>query len=273
MDRRSRTLVLLASALAVTVLTTGAAGVAEAQNTRFPADIQEQVEAYRQAHPTDLEGLDAFQQSLGAEPMQVYVGAEASGPVGAAEAERLLAAPSSMMSNASLAADVPIDAFDVFLTVTRYADPYVNQVNAVGSWNYRDDYVNGSAPENISSLARSTTCYTTGNTYLNAYDYQGNDYSSQTYLSDGGLNGTTVGRVRDVTSGFALLTDNGTHSTWYEAAVGCEDFAAEYRYEHNQDGNGITSISADLGVLTVSYDPQPLTLQKATSVVTPTPAS
>lgn len=260
--RRLSAFLLVMSAIVLGLGAPASAG----DEQRSAEEVREQVEAYRRAHPGDLDGLDKLQQSLGAEPMKVYmVGAD--GPVDAVEAERLLSVSSE--SSSGLAAAVPVDAFDVFLAVSRFDDPYVNQVNAVGSWNYRDDYVNGSAPDNISSLASESTCYNVTNTYLTARDYQGNDNSGLMYVSGGGLNGTTVAGIRDATSGFALLTDNGEHSTWYEAPPGCFDFRAEYRLEHNQDGGGISSVSAGFGFLTITYDSGPATLQKATGVVSP----
>jgi hypothetical protein len=162
---------------------------------------------------------------------------------------------------------VPTNAFSVSLTLLY--DLYLNRV-ATGFWNFRDDYVNGSAPDDVATVQSNLggNCFRTGALVLRAYDYTGANYSGQTYISDGGVNGSPIMGIRDRASGFRLLTDNGylrvTYNRTNRAGCSSVQLGAAFQYEHNQDGSGGFSASAGWGFFNISYSNSGSTLRKGT---------
>lgn len=82
--------------------------------------------------------------------------------------------------------------------------------------------------------------------------------------------------VDDATSGFKLLTDNGSYTISFKRQKpGCDGEAlqARYYFEHNQDGgNEGWNFSISLGVFSIGYTSGDMdALQKATGVFRTTP--
>ncbi|WFE31757.1 hypothetical protein [Micromonospora sp. WMMD975] len=137
----------------------------------------------------------------------------------AAEAQSELAARKAAKPapSSSRAYAVPTDAFTVSMTLNY--DLYLNRV-VTGSWNFRDNYVNGSDPDDVATIQTNLGggCFRTGSLVRHAADYTGADYTGQTGAS--GCGSTKLG--------------------------------AQFQYEHNQDGSGGFSASAGWGVFSIS---------------------
>lgn len=256
----------VAALSAIAVLATGQTA-ALAKDWRIAA--QAKIDAFADEHPDDYTGLDQLMAKYGLPPMKVRING-IDRDLTSAEAEAELAARKSAAAKSTSAGTyaVPVDAFTVALSLAY--DLYMNRV-ARGSWNFRDNYVNGSAPDDVATVQANLAngCFRTGTLQRKAADYSGVDYTGQTYVDDGGVNGSPIFGIRDVTSGFKLLTDNGYFRVTYNktGASGCgsAQLGAQFQYEHNQDGSGGFSASAGWGFFSVSYSNPGSKLRKSTS--------
>jgi len=241
---------------------------ASAKDWRVAA--QAEIDTFMDRHPTDYVGIDRLLTKYGLPPMIVRVDG-IDRDLTSAEAEAILqqrqaTSPSGGVTPMS----VPVDAFSVNITI-QY-DLYLNRV-VTGSWNFRDDYVNGSASDDVATVQTNLGggCFRTGGITRKAADYAGVDHTSLTYVDDGGVNGSPIFGVRDSTSGFKLLTDNGYFKVVFNktGASGCTSakLGAEFQYEHNQDGSGGFSATAGWGAFSVSYADPGSKLRKSTSAV------
>jgi hypothetical protein len=217
-----------------------------------PAEIEARIATYKKAHPNDLVGLDKFQQTLGASPTW-YLPAGATAPISASAAQALLDSAGQMGPTA-----VPVDAFTVGISGTWYASS--SQWRIAGSWNFRDNYVNGSDPDDVSELtADPSMCINKAmSTFFYIYNYTGTQQTSNWYLYDSGVSHpTTVVRINDGVSGFVTNFDHGEHVTYFgKASSGCSSnrVRAAYKYEHNQDySSNSISISVAWNFLSISY--------------------
>lgn len=112
---------------------------------------QAEIDAYTDAHPTDYTGIDKLLTKYGLPPMQVRING-IDRDLTSAEAEAELAAREAAKPQATSAgtlAAVPTDAFSVAMTLNY--DLYLNRV-VTGSWNFRDNYVNGSNPDDVATV-------------------------------------------------------------------------------------------------------------------------
>ncbi|MFI5494363.1 hypothetical protein [Actinoplanes sp. NPDC051859] len=239
---------------ATAILSTGQAA-ASAKDWRI--DAQAEIDAYTDAHPTDYVGRDRLLVKYGLPPMQVRIDGIGR-DLTAAEAQKEMNARKAAESKAPAAISiraVPTDAFSVSVTINY--DLYLNRV-VVGSWNFRDNFVNGSNPDDVATVqANLGSCFRTGSMVRKAADYTGKDYTGNTYVDDGGVNGSPIFGVRDRVSGFKMLTDNGyfrvTYNKTNASGCGSAKMGAQFQYEHNQDGGSGFSASAGWGFFSVSY--------------------
>lgn len=251
-----RTAVAVLGAMAVT-----ATGQTAALAKDWRVAAQAKIDAYQDQHPTDYTGIDRLLTKYGLPPMKVRIDG-IDRDLTSAEAEAELAA------RASAVYAVPTDAFNVAITINY--DLYLNRV-VTGSWNFRDNYVNGSDPDDVATVQSNLGggCFRTGSLVRKAADYTGVDYTGQTYIDDGGVNGSPIFGIRDRTSGFKLLTDNGYFKATYNrtGASGCgsTQLGAQFQYEHNQDGGAGFSASAGWGFFSVNYSNPGSKLRKSTS--------
>lgn len=229
------------------------------------AALELKIKLYRQAHPGDIVGLDRFEQSLGATPMMT---------LDRATGRLIPVAQRSPNGSPFIPMSTPTDAFNLTGPYANWWGPGCgagcsNAWRIEGDWNYRDNYVNGSDPDNVSSVAGSGVCFRAGDTFFGVYDYKGGNHTSLAYLYDAELNGSSVVRINDSVSGFMLYSDNGWHATWFVKASGCynNNFYAKYLYEHNQAGGSITGIDFSWPSLTVHYSTSVDRLQKSTGQI------
>lgn len=251
---------------AIAVVATGQTA-ALAKDWRIAA--QAEIDAYADANPRDFVGIDKLLAKYGLPPMKVRINgidrdltsAEAEAELAAREAGKPEATPIGTLA-------VPTDAFSVAMTL--YYDLYLNRV-VTGSWDFRDNYVNGSDPDDVATVQSNLggNCFRTGTIVRKAADYAGADFTGQTYVEDGGVNGSPIFGIRDRASGFRLLTDNGYFKVTYNktGASGCgsAQLGAQFQFEHNQDGTSGFSASAGWGFFSVSYSGAPAKLRKSTS--------
>jgi hypothetical protein len=268
---RSRTIAAFAAAVTLTIV---APSAARADDTDWRAAAQAEIDSYTDQHPDDLTGIDQLRIKYGLSPMQISVSG-VDGILTSAQAEQAIAqqqeAPSPSAAGSADTAHimaVPSDAFTVWVSVSR--DLY-NNPTVIGNWNFRDNYVNGSAPDDVAAIQASVgDCYRLKN---NGIDYRVSDYtgavqSGRIYLYDGGVNGSPIIGVRDRVQGFRLLVDNGYFRARYERNGSCSSsFGGMFTYEHNQDGENGFSAGASWGHISISYSAQCLTLRKSTNAV------
>jgi hypothetical protein len=162
----------------------------------------------------------------------------------------------------------PVDAF----TVGFFWAPTTGGVGfATGTWDFRDNYVNGSAPDNIGTIGvQLNDCLQIGRTTITARYYDGRPAGPNVaYVRDAGLNGSPVVGVRDQTSAFQQNADNGAVTTTVEKKKGCGPTSTrgQFIYEHNQDGGSILNISVGFGLLSISYSGGTTSLQKSAGPV------
>lgn len=221
---------------------------------------------YAEQNPRDFVGINALAEKEFGTSIQFSV-SNVDGPVDAQTADMLSnqkVLPPGMVTPLS----VPVDAFGV----VGYWLPTTGRVATyMGTWDFRDDYVNGSAPDDFASIMFdwSSNCLIMTNTTWNSYYYDGVRTTDSTmYLKDGGIGGSPITGLRDATSGFKLNVDHGHMSATVTRKLGCnaQPFGAQFAYEHNQDGGSAVSVSASfLGGLSIGYSGSPSSMQKSNS--------
>lgn len=190
------------------------------------------------------------------------------GPVDAYTADSLVNHKEDVPPPGVGARAVPTDAF----SVSGYWLPTAGRMATyMGTWDFRDDYVNGSAPDDFATvmLDFSSGCYNLVTVTYNSFTYDNQATSSAMYTKDGGVGGAPIVGLRDQASGFALNVDHGWVQVTAMRNFGCStagSLGAQFAYEHNQDGNSAVSVSASFGAgLSVGYSGSEAALQKSTS--------
>lgn len=261
---------LLASVVAASSVALPAATATADEREPANERLARVVAEYSAKHPHDYVGLE--QAILAAGGDSVTFAVEGHGSTSAAEAQRLYdrAVSAEQSSDDVEPFDVPANAFNVTGSWYHIQDQYGEWWNATGTWNFRDDYVNGSDPGDASGIAASVPdCWVNDGEWIDAYDYQGNHYGGAMIRQNAGLT-SSVYDVDDATSGFKLLTDNGSHTVSFKRySSGCagQPLQARYYFEHNQDGGGGWSFGISLAGFSLNYSSgAPPRLQKATQV-------
>lgn len=257
------------------MLISGHAVVGAAPTTGNDA-AQVELQAYAAAHPDDYVGVNQRLIAAGGKPLQVKFD-NRSGTVDAATAAALQKTKSGQKIGAdggATARAVPNDAF----TVSGYWLPItianVNTNVFIANWDFRDDYVNGSAPDDFASVGlQIPDCARIISTTYNSYYYDGTRTTDQTmYLKDGGLQSKApITGLHDKASGFKLSVDHGHMTTSVNRTL-CGSgfkgtFGGQFFYEHNQDGGSATSVSASFFGLSVGYSQSQDPLQKSTQPI------
>jgi hypothetical protein len=215
---------------------------------------------YTATHPDDYVGLQRTIVANGGDTVTFAV--TGHGTVSAAAAQRL--------RRQSAMLDVPADSFDVAGSWYHVQDQSGEWWNATGTWNFRDDYVNGSDPGDASGIsAKVPDCWVNDGEWINAWDYQGHRFNGALTRQNADLT-SSVYDVDDQASGFVLLTDHGSHTLSFKRhKPGCDGdpLQARYYFEHNQDGGGSWGFSISFAGFGLSYNQgTPPRLQKATGV-------
>ena len=274
--RKRLSSMLLASAVALSSLV-GASGAALPVDE--PVDnanerIARAAADYWGEHPQDYVGLAREIRAHGGDSVSFAV--EGHGAVTAHKAQQLYDQSvrdrenDGQRSGQAGVLDVPADSFNVTGSWYHVQDQYGEWWSAMGLWDFRDDYINGSDPGDASGIAASVPdCWVNDGEYIAAFDYENNLYEGALIRQNAGLS-SSVYDVDDMTSGFKMLTDHGLHVLSFKRySSGCatEPMQARYYYEHNQDGSGSWSFSINLAIFALSYSAgEPATLQKATEV-------
>lgn len=259
-------LTALTAVLTATVLSSPALITpAGADTTDTPVTAKDRAAAAYAAaweqHPGDYMALERAVTGAGGDSLRFNV--PSAGLKGATAAQ---------VTRAQSTKDVPTDAFQVSGAWYHVQDQYGEWWSASGQWNFRDDYVNGSAPDDASGVAIDEVdkkCWENDGDLLHAADYQNNFYDKMWRHS--ASTSTNVWNIRDAVSGFVMKADHGTHMV-HLRRVGykCENddkMAASYHYEHNQDGDGGWGVSITIGVMSLSYNGSAgTTMQKSTNV-------
>uniref|UniRef100_UPI003F492445 hypothetical protein n=1 Tax=Actinokineospora sp. CA-119265 TaxID=3239890 RepID=UPI003F492445 len=265
-DVRRGVAVALVGLAAVGVSPVAASAATVAQERVWAAQNAE-IDRYGVEHPMDLAGLERLVEKYTGKKTQVAVNG-VEGTMTGERAQQILDARRAEWARQdegkpsvfSPQGTVPTDAFNVSVQFVPVVGP-PPRIKARGNWDFRDNYVNGSNPDDFSSVQVklagnqrivSTTTLT--------YDYKGNQTSNVAYLKDSGLNSNApISGIRDRVSGFVTNFDHGFTEVLVENSG---DLGAAYAYEHNQDSDAGASASASFGVLSVSYTSSTPALQK-----------
>lgn len=215
-------------------------------------------DAYRMAHPGDWIGLAGVYAAHGVRLLSITNPALGLHEASPAVAQRI--------TDRRRILRIPLNAFTVagiVGQVVRTGEYYV-----IGTWNFRDNYVNGSSPDDMAELSVTSRCWHVDRTHTEAYDYARHPHRDLVYRSRSDAAGNIVIGVRDRTSGFVLATDNGSVRDYLDSDGRCfaRDFSAAFNYEHNQDGGSISGISFSFGILSISYSGSVSRLQKSTGI-------
>lgn len=222
---------------------------------------------YYLAYPEDFIGLAAVARSVGVDEPKFSFPKAGLTDLSPSQAQQA----SSIQEGATPYA-VPVDAFTVTTAWYRsvMSDGTFNYT-FIGYWNFRDNYVNGSAPDDVSAVAVGSvpTCWKHKGDKVKMADYKGKDTSSSAYRYQVDLD-SSIWQVRDRVSGFVMNSDHGQHElTFSSPKTECDrsKVHGKYYYEKNQDGNGGWSASVSIKVLTVSYSgSKGSVLRKATAI-------
>lgn len=236
-----------------------------------PAGVSEQeLMDYVKAHPEDFVGINDRLIASGGDPLQVKVSGR-SGTVDAQTAADLKAGQSGQTPGSGIGPQsVPTDAFEV----SGYWVPGATNAVFVGQWDFRDDFVNGSDPDDFASvMLELPSCAPIISTTYNSYYYDGERTTDATmYLKDGGLSTKSpITGLKDRASGFKLNVDHGHMTTTVNRAL-CGpswtgQLGGQFAYEHNQDGGSAASVSASWAGLSIGYSGTPSTRQQSTQPV------
>ncbi|MGL4340791.1 MAG: hypothetical protein ACRCSP_10280 [Rhodoglobus sp.] len=235
------------------------------------------VQIYIDAHPNDLAGIERLTKKLYKAPdMNVSVDGVA-GHMNGEQAQKILDArensTDSRVEKTTISAQIPIDAFTVsFSWISRPLTGKYFPYAAYGTWNFRDDYVNGSDPDDIASNRLELNgCTKIMGTYGRSYLYDGTKVSGNGYLYDAGLGtNAAVYGFDDAASGFKLTVDHGYVLTDVGQTCGPITNRGMFTYEHNQDGGAVTGVSASFLGFSVSYTGGPVKLQKSSGIASHT---
>ncbi|MBI1759151.1 MAG: hypothetical protein HYR62_07995 [Actinobacteria bacterium] len=271
MKRRWLTIAMLISALLLGGPPAHAAGARGFTVTKAQSEL---ISAFARQHPLDLAGLDGLVHQFTGEHMQVSINGVA-GTIDGVQAQRLMDTrwqerrSHRSAGTISPLSTVPLDAYTVAISwLPLYGPP--PQVKAHGVWDFRDNYVNGSAPDDFANVEILRGCSQIISTTTLTFDYTGRQTSNAAYLQDGGLiSGAPISGVRDRVSGFVMSTDHGTMDVVVQNGAGCgtHSIVAAFKYEHNQDGGSVLGVSAGWGSLSVSYSSVGGRLQKGTNPI------
>ena len=217
------------------------------------APATDPVYAYAVAHPLDLAGLDRTSREYTGAGIEVQLNG-VDRPLPGPEAQRIL----DQRWTARKAGKNPADNLSVGFV-------WVGTV-ARGIWDFRDGFVGGVRPEDLSSVQLSLGCTRIKQTITRTYDYTNEQTANAAYLYHGGL-GTNapISAVKDATTGHKMVTDHGVTDVILTRPRGCSKHGhgAQYTYEHNQGQSGF-SASAGWGFLSVSYSGSGVHFQKGT---------
>jgi hypothetical protein len=219
-------------------------------------------DTYQANNPHDWSGLSRLWARYGVQMLSVsdqQYGIERATP---AQADALIASASGGVTTYGLSSsDFSVTGAIGYITST---GEYLVQ----GQWNFRDDFVNGSDPDDIALLSVRSNCYKIRGTYWTIYDYQNNLYTSLGYIKKAEVDGDVAVGIDDKTSGFRLLNDHGNVRHFMRSKGSCytRDFTAAFAYEHNQDGGSLGGLSLSLGVISVSYGGSPAVFEKSTGL-------
>jgi hypothetical protein len=220
-----------------------------------PSGLDNPVYRYAVAHPLDLAGLDRVSRQYSGAGIQVQLNG-IEGALAGPEAQRVLDVRWTRRKN-NLSHN-PADNLSVGFV-------WVGAV-ARGIWDFRDAFVGGVAPVDLSSVQLSLGCTRIKQTITRTYDYTNEQTPNAAYLYHGGL-GTNapISAVKDATSGHKMVTDHGVTDIILTKPRGCgkHSHGAQYTYEHNQGQSGFSG-SAGWGFLSVSYTGGGVHFQKGT---------
>ncbi|MEV8442082.1 hypothetical protein AB0425_32285 [Actinosynnema sp. NPDC051121] len=260
--------VLVVACAAMVPVTAATAAPVKSQEQVW-AEQNAEIDRYGREHPLDMAGLERLVEKYTGKKTVVAVNG-VDGAMTGEQAQKVLDARRAEWARADAQGDVgamgavPIDAFNTSVQFIPVVGP-PRLIKARGNWDFRDNYVNGSAPDDLSSTSvKLASCQRIVNTTTLTYDYAGNQTANAAYLLESGLStGAPVSGVRDRVSGFVTNFDHGFTEVMIQNDCATAQIGAAYAYEHNQDSSAGFSFSAGWGFLSVSYSNVTPSLKKS----------
>jgi hypothetical protein len=237
------------------------------------AEQNAEIDRYGREHPLDVAGLERLVEKYTGKKTTVAVSG-VDGAMTGEQAQKVLDARRAEWARADAQGDmgamgaVPIDAFNTSVQFIPVVGP-PRRVKVRGNWDFRDNYVNGSAPDDLSSTSvKLAGCQRIMSTTTLTYDYNGNQTANAAYLLDSGLStGAPVSGIRDRVSGFVTNFDHGFTEIMVQNDCAAAQIGAAYAYEHNQDSTAGFSFSAGWGFLSVNYTNATPALKKSSGPI------
>ncbi|OEU90493.1 hypothetical protein DB35_04665 [Streptomyces abyssalis] len=281
---RHRKSTLVAAATAAALIPLSLTGAANAASGKAPVTAKDRAaKAYAeswQERPGDYLALEKAVKKAGGDSLRFNVPAVGMENATASQVQKAYAKAENAHGDGDVSTkDVPSDAFQVSGSWYHTQDQYGEWWTASGHWNFRDDFVNGSAPDDASGIALDEVdkkCWENDGDNLLAADWQNEPYDQMWRHSSSPT--SNIWNIRDRVQGFAMKADHGTHLLHLRrVGYNCDNndkMAASYHYEHNQDGSGGWGASISIGVMTLSYNGSGGdTMQKSPKVFYNNPAS
>ncbi|UOW00319.1 hypothetical protein LG314_00575 [Agrococcus terreus] len=236
------------------------------------ADRNERIiDAYVASHPDDYEGLDALVFELTGQHIDVTING-VDGELSASEAQTIVdarneARPAVVDGDVSIQS-IPSDAFTVSMVRTP-----ISTWNAQfrGSWNFRDDYVNGDGRPDFASLGfRIPSCVSIGSHTSATYLWNNTATSSSNLRSSNVGADAPIWNVFDNISGFQRSNDHGNVTVRLTNRCGTVQYGnqAAFNYEANIGGANVLSLSAGIGFISASYSGGAQAYERGTSAIT-----
>ncbi|HSV65941.1 MAG TPA: hypothetical protein VLJ59_08570 [Mycobacteriales bacterium] len=236
-----------------------------------PAQLRE-VDQFELAHPLDLAGLERLVTGYTGRPLQVRLNG-VDQPLDGRTAQQVIDSRWQARHPAAVSPlSVPTNAFSVGVTLVPISGA-ATTFRGHGFWDFRDNYVNGSSPDDYSTvevtgdrprirILATDNCVT--------FNYRGQVTRGVSYLQNGGAGSLApICGYRDGTTGFALNVDHGFMDVRFQLVPGGRNplVGAQFWYEHNQGAGAAVSVSAGWGDFTIDYTGGPSHLQKSTNPV------
>lgn len=251
MKKRTTAAILAVALLAAAPSTASAATQPAVSEDEFA----QQLLAYAENNPADVEGFKRLAESLGGDS------ASTSSTLTSDEVPGLKDTSGGAVS--PMAGNFPSDVF----TVNIVKGTVGNTIIVTGSVDWRDNFAGQSAPFDIASLRFSSGCGTLSNLTSSTRDLRGNTTSRSSLREAGVGTNAPIWNVDSVTSGFENQADRGSFQARYDITnCGGTTVQAAFDYEGNQGGS-LVSVSAGWGGLSVGYNAAGLVLKKSTQAL------
>lgn len=245
----------VATALVVALIASSGGLLTVSAAPRSDASINNELETYIVAHPTDFVGIDR----LVFEYTGKHIAVAAAGVIGqltAAVAAEIVAAHDTSATKAGAGDVMPmsgIPAYQIYVTTVPLSG---GGAQIWGTWDFPDTWAGQGAPFDIAATSVSmNTCVQMSNLAIWTYKVGGGSTNLGSQRAVFPATGVEW-NVQDYVSGFASMADRGTTRVEVHRGSGCPptvQVGAAFNYDANQGNGSIVSIGFNFGFLSVSF--------------------